>query len=44
MSAFETAEYRERVQRVNANMEAAGIDTLVVLSQAHMSYLTGYEG
>ena len=44
MSAFETAEYRERVQRVNANMEAAGIDTLVVLSKAHMSYLTGYEG
>jgi ectoine hydrolase len=44
MAAFETAEYRDRVARVNTNMAQAGIDTLVVLSEAHMSYLTGYEG
>ena len=31
MAAFEVSEYRERVQRVTAGMEAAGIDTLVVL-------------
>ncbi len=44
MAAFETSEYRARMQRVCANMQEAGIDTLVVLSQAHMTYLTGYEG
>ncbi len=37
MAAFETAEYQERITRVNANMEEAGIATLVALSEAHMS-------
>ena len=44
MAAFETTEYRERVQRVAAGMEAAGIDTLVAFTEPHMCYLTGYEG
>lgn len=44
MAAFETKEYRERVQKVSRAMQAKGIDTLVVLAEAHMCYLTGYEG
>mgnify|MGYP001238479939 FL=1 len=44
MAAFDFSEYRDRVQRVSANMEAAGIDTLVILLESHMSWLTGYEG
>ncbi|MEM7120217.1 MAG: Xaa-Pro peptidase family protein [Pseudomonadota bacterium] len=43
-AAFETSEYRDRVQRTAASMEASGIDTLVILSEAHMDYLTGYAG
>ena len=44
MAAFATKEYRERVQKVSRAMQAKGIDTLVVLAEAHMCYLTGYEG
>ncbi len=44
MAAFETGEYRDRVQRVSAAMAADGIDTLVVLQESHMGYLTGYDG
>ncbi len=44
MAAFETAEYRDRVARVSAGMAAAGVDTLVVFSEPHMCFLTGYEG
>ncbi len=44
MSAFEVAEYRDRVQRVTSAMQAAGIDTLVVLAEANIFYLSGYEG
>jgi Xaa-Pro dipeptidase len=44
MAAFEPQEYRDRVGRVAANMEAIGVDTLVVLSEPHMCYLTGYDG
>ena len=38
-AAFEASEYRERVA-----MQARGIDTLVVLAEANLCYLTGYEG
>ena len=44
MAAFAIEEYRDRVNRVGSNMAAAGIDTLVVLSEPHMCFLTGYEG
>jgi Xaa-Pro dipeptidase len=44
MAAFETSEYRERAGQVSRAMQARGIDTLVVLSESHMCYLTGYEG
>jgi ectoine hydrolase len=44
MSAFEQTEYRERVQRVSAAMHERGVDTLVILAEANIFYLTGYEG
>jgi Xaa-Pro dipeptidase len=44
MAAFETAEYRARVGRVSEAMATQGIDTLLVLAEAHLCYLTGYEG
>jgi len=44
MAAFETQEYRARVASVSQAMQARGIDTLVVLAEAHLCYLTGYEG
>ena len=44
MAAFEASEYRDRVARVSAGMAEAGIDTLVVFSEANMCFLTGYEG
>ena len=44
MAAFETTEYRDRVTRLSAEMERDGIDTLVVLTEAHMDFLTGYAG
>ena len=43
-AAFEMTEYRDRVQQVSAAMEARGIDTLVLLSEANINYLSGYEG
>jgi len=44
MAAFETAEYRAPVAAVSKAMQARGIDVLVVLGEAHMCYLAGYEG
>lgn len=44
MPAFETAEYRDRVRRLSAEMEKDGIDTLVILTESHMDFLTGYAG
>ena len=44
MAAFTDAEYRDRVGRVSAGMAAAGIETLVVFSEPHMCFLTGYAG
>jgi ectoine hydrolase len=42
--AFEAAEYRERVERTRASMEAQGLELLLCTSPAHMGYLTGYDG
>ena len=44
MPAFEPTEYRDRVRRLSAEMEKEGIETLLVLSEAHMDFLTGYAG
>jgi Xaa-Pro dipeptidase len=44
MSAFEQSEYRDRVQQVSAAMQKSGVDTLVVLAEANIFYLSGYEG
>ncbi len=44
MAAFEVSEYRGRVRRVSEAMARAGIDTLVVFSEASICYLSGYEG
>ena len=44
MAAFTDREYRERVQRVCTGMEASGIETLVIFSEPHMCFLTGYAG
>ena len=43
-AAFEASEYRQRVKTVTTEMQARGIDTLVVLAEANLCYLTGYEG
>ena len=43
-AAFEISEYRDRLQRVSTAMQARGIDTLVVLAEANIVFLTGYEG
>lgn len=44
MAAFSQDEYRQRVQSVQRVMQKGGIDCLVVLSEPHICYLTGYEG
>lgn len=44
MPAFATAEYRNRLDRVRSSMTADGIEALLVLSEANLVYLTGYEG
>lgn len=44
MPAFATAEYRNRLDRVRSLMTDDGIDALLVLSEANLVYLTGYEG
>ena len=44
MSAFEQSEYRDRVQQVSAAMQKSGVDTLVILAEANIFYLSGYEG
>lgn len=43
-AAFETAEYRERIAKVSAEMERQGLETLVLFQESHMGYLTGYDG
>ena len=43
-AAFEISEYRERARKITEEMHSRGIDTLVVLAEANLCYLTGYEG
>lgn len=42
--AFETAEYRARLDRLRALMSDAGLDALLVIHEGNFCYLTGYEG
>ncbi|MDX8516421.1 M24 family metallopeptidase [Mesorhizobium captivum] len=42
VQAFATSEYRARLDKVRALMSSAGIDALVVISQANQCYLLGY--
>ncbi|PBB30518.1 Xaa-Pro peptidase family protein [Mesorhizobium sp. WSM3868] len=44
MAAFTQQEYRERNKRLRLQMAESGIDTLLVLNESNMNYLTGYEG
>lgn len=44
MPAFATEEYRSRLDRVRSLMTDEGIEALLVLSEANLVYLTGYEG
>ena len=44
MAAFTRQEYRNRVANVTQHMQTRGIDVLVVLAEANLCYLTGYEG
>lgn len=43
MSAFEPAEYDERLAKTRAEMERRGIDVLLVTDHANLYYLTGYD-
>ncbi|MFB9984419.1 M24 family metallopeptidase [Mesorhizobium kowhaii] len=43
VQAFETSEYRARLDKVRVSMSKAGMDALVVISQANQCYLVGYE-
>lgn len=42
--SFESAEYRDRLDRTRDRMRAQGVDTLIVTDPANMHYLTGYDG
>ena len=41
---FSEAEYAERLAKVRAAMERAGVETLVVTDPSNMNWLTGYDG
>ncbi|RWI31432.1 MAG: aminopeptidase P family protein [Mesorhizobium sp.] len=43
VQAFETSEFRTRLEKARALMSKAGMDALVVTSQADQVYLLGYE-
>ncbi|MER9408209.1 Xaa-Pro peptidase family protein [Mesorhizobium caraganae] len=43
-AAFTQEEYRERTRRLRQRMAERGIDTLLVLNESNINYLTGYEG
>ncbi|MER8708504.1 Xaa-Pro peptidase family protein [Mesorhizobium sp. M1088] len=43
VQAFETSEFRARLDKARALMSKAGMDALVVTSQAEQVYLLGYE-
>ncbi|MES0070268.1 Xaa-Pro peptidase family protein [Mesorhizobium sp. M0074] len=44
MPAFSHQEYRERTRRLRQEMAEHGIDTLLVMNESNMNYLTGYDG
>lgn len=44
MLPFEAHEYKERITKVKQQMEAKGIEVLLVTDPANMNYLTGYDG
>lgn len=44
MPAFGQPEYRERTGRLRKRMIERGMDALLVLNEANMHYLTGYDG
>src|SRR5437763_14649500 len=44
VQAFETSEYRTRLDRVRMLMSDAGLDALLVFLEGNICYLTGYEG
>ncbi|RWQ61954.1 Xaa-Pro peptidase family protein [Mesorhizobium sp.] len=43
VQAFETSEHRARLDKLRTLMSNAGMDALVVISQANQCYLLGYE-
>ncbi|RWC27075.1 MAG: aminopeptidase P family protein [Mesorhizobium sp.] len=43
VQAFETSEYRVRLNKVRVRMSDAGMDALMVISQANQYYLLGYD-
>lgn len=44
MTLFTKDEYLERLRKVKARMDDAGIEVLVISDPANMNYLTGYDG
>lgn len=42
--AFSLQEFRARIAKTRASMDAAGIQTLVITDPANMAWLTGYDG
>jgi ectoine hydrolase len=41
---FNTQEYRQRIAKTRAAMDAAGLDAIFVTDPSNMSWLTGYDG
>lgn len=44
MPAFDQQEYRARTARLRERMAERGMDALLVMNEANLHYLTGYEG
>lgn len=42
--SFPTSEYRARIAKTRAAMEARGVDVIVVSDPSNMAWLTGYDG
>jgi ectoine hydrolase len=41
---FDKGEYQERLQKIKAKMQEAGMDVLVTTNPANMNYVSGYDG
>jgi len=41
---FEVKEFKERLNKTKASMNAAGVEVLIVTDPANMNYLTGFDG